>query len=598
VIGAIGLGYLEGEAVRHHRFASTLVRVGVITGAVVVGLGGSFVGRASGVDTSVNVTGSSPSTPFPQNKQNEPAVAIDPNNPTILAAGSNDELDLAPCGTDTATSSSPCPFTPGVGVSGVYFSTTSGHSWTQPTYTGWSARSGTSAVGDIGTLPWYYEHGLVSDGDPGVAFGPVFNPVTRTFSWANGSRLYYSNLTSNFPGAQAFKGFEAIGVSRTDDVAAAAAGGTSGKAAWMPPVVVSKQNSALFSDKVQIWADNAATSTHFGNAYVCYAAFRGLPGRSQPLFVARSTDGGTTWANTQVTDAAANAPARFGQTGCTIRTDSKGTVDVFYMQFTKGLVASHNLVQSFDGGVTWTRPRQLFTVNDMCFNVDPVEGRCVFDGIAGTRLDLGPAPSVSIANGAPSGAGATDEIVDSWSDGRDGLNHEKTLVAWSTDGGGTWSAPVTGSQSGDRSEFSAPAIAPDGSTLYLTYLGWSTDYQPTFDTPRTMFGVFRSATIGSGGAPGTFVTVNQGQSGDARGSSANSLGFEFIGDYVYTAATPTYGVGIWMDARNAADCPAIDSFRASLYTSSPLPHPNPTTACTGAATNFGNTDIYASTTAP
>jgi hypothetical protein len=197
----------------------------------------------------VPVTVGSPPGPFPQNKQNEPAVAIDPLNPNIVAAGANDEIDVAPC------AGSSCPFTPGVGTSGVYFSTNGGGSWSQPAYTGFSARTGTGQAGPIGTIPGYFEAGLVSDGDPALAFGP--RPVNGHFSWANGVRLYYGNLTSNFPGAVAFKGVEAIAVSRTDDLAGAMAGHNS---AWMPPVIVSRQNSALFSDKDAVWADNAVSS--------------------------------------------------------------------------------------------------------------------------------------------------------------------------------------------------------------------------------------------------------------------------------------------------------------------------------------------------
>src|SRR3954471_641981 len=74
---------------------------------------------AAAAATESRVTVGRPLTPFPQNKQNEPAVAIDASRPSVLAAGSNDEIDLAPCGTTVfATAESPCPFTPGVGVSG------------------------------------------------------------------------------------------------------------------------------------------------------------------------------------------------------------------------------------------------------------------------------------------------------------------------------------------------------------------------------------------------------------------------------------------------------------------------------------------------
>ena len=106
------------------------------------------------------VTNGSPTTPFPQNKQNEPTVAIDPTNPSVLAAGSNDEIDLAPC------NGGDCPFTQGVGVSGIYFSFNGGSSWMQPTYQGWSARTGTPGVGSDRHAP------ALLRGRPGLRWRP------------------------------------------------------------------------------------------------------------------------------------------------------------------------------------------------------------------------------------------------------------------------------------------------------------------------------------------------------------------------------------------------------------------------------------------
>jgi hypothetical protein len=537
-------------------------------------------GSALAFNADTRVTVGSPVSPFSANKQNEPAVAIDANHPSVLAAGANDNIDMEACNAGTDNT---CPFTEGVGVSGISFSFNSGDSWVQPTYTGLSARNCVGAPGDadppctpqvgpIGTLPGYLEAGLVSDGDPAVAFGPVFR--NGSFSWANGSRLYYANLTSNLPGHQTFKGFEAVAVSRIDGPASTGLTQqvVSNQSNWQAPVIVSKQNSALFSDKEQVWADNAASSQFFGHAYVCYAAFRSPPGVSQPLIVATSANGGDTWTDHQITPATNNTSSKngFGRSGCTIRTDSHGVAYVFAFQFGNGLpgVGQQLMATSVDGGAHWTQARPIFPATDLCTGFEPSIGRCVEDGIGGARDDLGPDPSVDISNGAPTGADATNQIINAWADGRDGLNHEHVLFASSTNGGTTWTAPRVIETAGDRGYYAAPAISPNGHDAWVVYNAYTTPFRNDTTSPRNLVGVMKHADVAANGSVGAFTEVHRSPGGDPRGSSQNNLAAEFLGDYVYAAATRTYGAGVWNDTRNAADCPAIDAYRQALHNQS------------------------------
>ena len=563
--------------------------------------------------TNAEVSVGSPHDIAPRSHQNEPVVAMDAHNPDVLVAGSNDYIDQQACPEDIATETATCDdFTAGIGLTGVYFSFDRGKTWIQPTYTGWQARDcGTATVcegsfGPIGRIPWYYEAGLIDDGDPAIAIGPRLE--NGTFSWTHGSRVYYANLTSNFPGARGLaRGFEGVAVSRLDNPTPTS---VLEKSSWMPPVIVTAQQSnTAFTDKEQVWADNAASSPFFGRAYVCFAEFRSVgqhnPGTAiAPLTVSYSADGGDTWTTKQVqpADAGGHGEGGFGSSGCTIRTDSHGVVYLFAEQFENPLISglpTHGkqvMFKSTDGGKHWSKAKTLFTITDPCFFTDPLSGRCVMDGYTGARTDLASVPSVDIANGAPTGADATNLIIDGWADASAGLNNEAARVAWSSDGGATWHGPTAVSLPGDRAMYAAPAISPSGDRAYLVYEAvtspWAGD---DVASPRPWHGVFLSAPIGPSG-PGAWATEYSGPFADLRSSfPGHRFREERVGDYVYAAASRDYGVGLWIDVRNADVCPAIQDWRADSLAAGQIviPAPWPLADCPD---TWGNMDVWAATT--
>jgi len=246
------------------------------------------------------------------------------------------------------------------------------------------------------------------------------------------------------------------------------------------------------------------------------------------------------------------------------------------------------MYRSTDGGAHFTGPTPVAAaVEPGVF--DPQLGRPVMDGVAGARVDLADGPSVDIANGAPTGADATNQIVMTWADGRAGLNHEQVLLTTSRYGGTDWTTPGQVSlPAGDRPFYTAPALSPNGTDAYLTVNAYTTPYRTDTTSPRGLVGEVLHADVASNGSIGPWSVLVRGAVGDPRGTSQNGLTAEFLGDYVYTAATRHGAVGLWNDASQAADCPAIDAFRASLYTATPQSPPNVQATCPNA---FGNSDI-------
>lgn len=541
-----------------------------------------------------------------QNKQNEPIVGINPIQTDQISAGQNDNIDLEGC---LNRSDNTCPFTPGVGLTGFEGSLNGGLTWNQPNYSGWSARAcvGTPgpsdacnpSVGPIGTVPWYFEEGLVSNGDPVQTWGP--QPGPAGFSWSNGSRLYYQDITTNFSAQrdeQAFRGLGAIGVSFTDDLPAALTDGSVGKNAWSRPVLISGSlSSTTFSDKNWMAADDAASSPFFGFVHACWVSFRSSGAAPEPVTYSRSTDGGVTWDAPKQLTSASNQGLGSGRQGCQVDTDSDGVVYVFYRGgdapkdnpplFNRQML----MIRSFDGGVKWERPRPVADVVE-CGLFDVAQGSRTFDGIAGARTNS--FPSVSIANGAPLGNGP-DTIVLSWCQGPTTTTGfgEQALVQWSTDKGETWSGPVDAAPAGDRPDFPAIAISPDGSDVYVTYMNFLQPWQSTTASERLMHGVVRHASV-AGGVLGAFTDAHRGVNGDARGSSTNGLTAEFLGDYNSVDAENDFAYAVWNDVREAANCPTISTWRQQrvefLLGTGPNPGPPPSVATCPAT--FGNSDIW------
>ena len=488
---------------------------------------------------SVSETLVSPSAShFPQNKQNESPMAVNPVDPSNAITGANDEIEEPDC-TPATDGSSSCPFASGVDLSGVYWTTDGGSSWSQQ------------------ILHWYGKIGLTSDGDPVVAFGPQPNG-NGGFSYDSGARAYFGSLAGN----PAVPSQELLAVDTSDDK-----GGT-----WNGPVVATtRDNPVDFNDKISLWVDNNPASPYFGNVYVGWTLFQGvgMTNWPEPIMVSRSTDGGATFSKPVKITPAYNNNSVGGRQGSQIRTDSKGNVYVFWESGTSSHQDYQQFAVSTNGGASFGRPRNIALVNDLPYPSFP-----------GASFRINSFPSVDV--------GPSDALYATWADSTAG--HAVVKLAKSTDYGRTWSTSTVADVTGRSAFYPAVAAAANGKV----FIGFNAiDDKPVGTAPGAgvvSYDAYYVLSTNGGGSWSSPVKISAAPS-DPDASSANNLAVQFIGDYNGAAAGSDGAFWFsWTDSRNGSACSAVDDYRAGTG-----PRPNIYDSCDP---TFGNTDIYVAKVGP
>ena len=504
---------------------------------------------------------------FPTNKQNEPTIAIAPDGAHAVA-GANDEQKQPRCGPGAQRGSTApandCSFFPNVGTSGVYTSTDGGATWTNRGLLPGYADTGAAVAASAGALPTSAPAGsLVSDGDPVVVFGPKL--ANGSFSWANGTRTYYANLsaysTAGRPGNQQA---EQIAVSISDDFGAS----------WYDPVVVAQSNGNVFNDKESMWADRNPASPFFGRVYASYTEFRSLPSTAEPVIFVFSADGGLSWSAQNQISAAYNNASRGGRQGSVVRTGPNGEVYVIFEDGDNKLGSQQVALVSLDGGLTFSKKISISHLTDIAAAIPG----------SNFRTDSFPSAGVDQTTGA---------VYVAWSDATGGSG--RIVVARSTDGGQTWSAPTTVSTAREGyAFFQGLDVAPNG-RVDVGYQALIAKDPTTFGTGNAAIDSFYISSA-DGGATWSKPLRVTSVSSDPAASAQNNLRLQFWGDYNTLASTTTSVLFIYTDTRNGQGCAAVDAYQHGLDGSGPATaKPAPGNVCPA---QFGNSDIFVSKVTP
>jgi hypothetical protein len=299
--------------------------IGLVVGAVVavLGLSPATATVPVGSDVAVSVdapyvkaNGRTPGsgdaiTACGQNRrqQNEPSAAVNPREPSIVVAGSNDYCTVEVAG-GTWT--------------GFYRSTDRGATWQDSLLPGYP--TDTSPEGLASPLQ---RRGITNAGDPVQA-------------WDTQGRLFYMGNAFNRTAPQN----GSVWIATYDQDAAR----------YVRTVIVGSGSPALngrFNDKTAIEVDRGVNSPYAGNVYGAWSIFQGIGGNNSIQFT-RSTDHGATFSHAaKISTGSKNV--QFADIAVT----SNGTVYLAYRQFETRRGHQESAIAyvvSTDGGRSFSKP--------------------------------------------------------------------------------------------------------------------------------------------------------------------------------------------------------------------------------------------------
>jgi hypothetical protein len=483
----------------------------------------SFSGPAFGTSANVRVTrdsvtssylrydGSSDATTTAcstgRRSQNEPTVAVNPHNPQVIVAGSNDYCAQIVNG-DVWT--------------GYYRSTNGGSSWHDSLVPGYPADS--SAAGVASPV-----HGTCgAAGDPSQAFD-------------RDGRLFYAFICFNR--AKPING--GVFVARY----------TGDGAAYDRTVLVKRGtpsglfSAGLFQDKINLTVDQT-TGPSSGNVYVAWSQYDGFAPNNAVLF-SRSTDHGLTFSDPVRVTPVALGTASFAD----LAVGPDGAVYLAFLTYPSSSNPSSDvwLSKSTDGGASFGRTSHVATI--VLSDSNQYSGNGV-ESCGDGPLACPSGLTFSRFFSAPAVAADATGVHVVW--GAELASGQSKIFVRNSPSGTTWPAPATTLDTVSMGHQWTPDIASANGVITVVFYDSRADpaYATNLPPGNTANGQ------NSGDVVNTFVAKSSnggaGWSETQISTAGSNFGWEthgsrrvgFWGDYIYISAVGGTVVATWTDSRD------------------------------------------------